>query len=140
MTPFDSYPGEGRVLLGTPRDWTICRHGYRLELQQVTGQTRCAYCAICLVDTYEHWLLVSVDHVVPLRQAAALGIPTMFSEDLINLVLCCAGCNRFGNRYAIPMSLAVLRTTWELGDFIGLRDAVFNARASAIAVRRQKRS
>jgi hypothetical protein len=136
MQPFDSYPSSGRVLLGEPRDWTNCRHGYGLDLQQVTGQTRCAYCGLSLVDTYEHWLLLSVDHVVPRGQALALGIPRRFSEDMLNLVLCCGGCNGFGNRYAVPVVLAAPREEWDLSAFLALRDAVFEARSNAIAARR----
>jgi hypothetical protein len=129
VQPFDSYPGGGRVLLGEPRDWANSRHGCGLDLQQVTRQTCCAYCGLSLVDTYEHWLLLSVDHVVPSRQALALGIPRHFSQDMLNLVLCCAGCNGFGNRYAVPVLLATRREDWDLSAFLGLRDAVFNARS-----------
>ncbi len=66
MEPFASYPEQGRKPLGRPRDLTGARRsGYGLSLQRMTGQSACAYCGLSLVDTYEHWLLMPVDHVVP---------------------------------------------------------------------------
>ena len=62
----------------------------------------CAYCDVSLVDDYYHWLLMSVDHVVPSSEAKRLGIPVASYEDYINLVLCCSGCNGFGNRFRLP--------------------------------------
>lgn len=135
MQPFDAYPGNGQVLLGPPRNSDNCRHGYGLDLQRQTGQTSCAYCGLNLVDEYAHWLLLSVDHVVPRGQAASLGIDAVYSEDLINLVLCCAGCNGFGNRYRVPLPAAG-RGPWDLPMFVALRDTVFTARSVAIAARR----
>ncbi len=66
MEPFASYPEQGREPLGRPRDLTGARRsGYGPSLQRMTGQPACAYCGLSLVDTYEHWLLMPVDHVVP---------------------------------------------------------------------------
>ena len=66
MNVFDRYPLGGRVLLGRPKNLTgACRSGYGLELQRRTGETSCAYCDVSLIDEYHHWLLLSIDHVVP---------------------------------------------------------------------------
>lgn len=134
MEPFASYPGNGRQPLGRPRDTTgACRSGYGLGLQLLTGQTACAYFGLSLVDTYEHWLLMSVDHVVPRGEARRLGIAATQYEDAINLVLCCAGCNGFGNRYRCE---AIPRPNWIIDEFVALRDHVFADRYQRVANRR----
>jgi hypothetical protein len=132
--PFDAYPRRGRVLLGRPRDTSgTCRGGYGLGLQRLTGQAACAYCGQSLVDDYRHWLLMAVDHVLPRGEAVRLGIPARFSEDAINLVLCCSGCNGFGNRYRCDEAP---RANWTLDEFLALRDCVFRDRDRRIAIRR----
>jgi hypothetical protein len=134
MNPFANYPGHGRQPLGRPRDTTgACRSGYGLGLQRLTGQTACAYCGVSLVDTYEHWLLLSVDHVIPRGEALRLDIPMALYEDAINLVVCCAGCNGFGNRYRCE---APPQAHWTLDEFVALRDHVFADRLQRIAIRR----
>jgi hypothetical protein len=136
MEPFIRYPRQGRELLGRPRDTTgACRSGYGLGLQRLTGQTTCAYCGLSLVDTYNHWLLLSVDHVVPRGEAMRLGVVATLYEDAINLVLCCTGCNGFGNRYRCD---ALPRDSWTLADFLALRDHVFVDRLQRIASRRNQ--
>ena len=134
MRPFDAYPGCGLQLLGRPRGGDNCRHGYGLDLQRRTGQTGCAYCGLDLVADYHRWLLLSVDHVVPRGQASLLGIPSEYAEDIINLVLCCAGCNGFGNRYRV---VGAPRPSWSLTDFVALRDDVFDERSRTITERRR---
>jgi hypothetical protein len=132
--PFSSYPHGGQVLLGRPPgDQGSCRMGYSLGLQRVTGQSTCAYCRLSMVDDYYHWLLMSVDHEVPRGEALRLGIDPAFSEDVINLVLCCAGCNGFGNRYRTQ---AIPHPAWSLQEFLALRDQVFADRYDQIATRR----
>lgn len=141
MEPFDRYPYGGRKLLGPPRtgDGT-CRRGYGLSLMRKTGQTTCAHRGMNLVDDYRHWLLTAVDHVVPMSTLRQLDIPTEFGGDCINMVLACAGCNGFRNRYAVDLVLAPKRSApdvWTLEDFLTLRDAVFAQRFEIIATRRQ---
>lgn len=134
MRVLDTYSYAGRALLGRPRNLTgACRSGYGLSLQRLTGQTFCAYCGVSLVDTYHHWLLMSVDHVVPGGEARRLGVGAQYYEDAINLVLCCAGCNGFGNRYRCE---ALARSLWTLDEFLELRDVVFDGRFQRIATRR----
>lgn len=136
MNVFDHYPSGGRELLGRPKwgDGT-CRSGYGLALQRLTGEYTCAYCELSLVDTYHHWLLMSIDHVVPTAEARRVGIHTDFSEDAINLVLCCAGCNGFGNRYRCTIEP---QAEWTLDEFLALRDSIFADRFQRIGVRREK--
>lgn len=134
MQPFDSYPHGGRTLLGR-RSGGNARWEYGLKLQRLTGQTRCAWCDVDLVSDYHHWLLLTVDHVVPTAEAGRLGIPFDLSEDYLNLVLSCAGCNGFDNQYR---SMRALRQAWSIEDFVALRDAVFLERRPRIAQRRHR--
>jgi hypothetical protein len=133
MNPFDAYPGVGQVLLGKPKNISNCRYGYGLELQRLTEQTKCAYCQVSLTDDYYHWLLMAVDYVVPKGEAKRLLIPSDYSKDFINLVLCCAGCNGFNNRTALPFEP---RSQWSLQEFVMLREEAFANRLQAIATRR----
>jgi hypothetical protein len=132
LLPFASYPARGRKLLGRPRA-DNCRHGYGLELLRLTGRTQCAYCDTNLVDTYEHWLTLSTDHVVPVRLCKDLGIPEDWQEDRSNRVICCLACNTFRNRYT-PANPA-LPTTLE--QFYKLRDRFFCERKKCILESRQ---
>jgi hypothetical protein len=91
---------------------------------------------VSLVDTYDHWLLMSGDHVVPRSEAQRLGIAVTLDEDAINLVLCCAGCNGFGNRYRCE---ALPQDNWTLQEFLILRDRVFTDRFQRIASRRVRK-
>ena len=88
-SPFSAYPGGGRMLLGSPTHRDNCRHGYGRDVRDMTSQTKCAYCRTSLVDDYRHWLLMAVDHVVPVSEGRRLRIPAQFTGDFINLVLCC---------------------------------------------------
>jgi hypothetical protein len=134
MNVFDRYPLRGRTLLGRPKDLTgACRSGYGLGLQRLTGETSCAYCGVSLIDDYHHWLLMSVDHVVPGGEARRVGIDAQLYEDAINLVLCCSGCNGFGNRYRC---VADPQSVWTLEGFLALRDRIFAERFERIAARR----
>jgi hypothetical protein len=134
-SPFNAYPGGGSVLLGTPRNPYNCRQGWALEIRKLTGQTACAYCGGSLVDDYRHWLLMAVDHVVPSSEGRRLGIPSLFIGDFANLVLCCSGCNGFGNRYRVAEEP---RAAWTLEEFMALRDRVFAERNRLVAARREK--
>lgn len=141
MEPFDSYPGSGHDLLGRlKRDGRSARGkageaGYVTLFQRLTDQSKCAYCGVRLVDTYEHWLLVQADHVVPESEAKRLGIPAEFYLDCINVVLACSGCNGFKNRDALPFAP---QPTWSMQVFLTLRDEVFLLRSARIEERRKK--
>ena len=85
--------------------------------------------------TYERWLMLQVDHVVPLGVAKSHGVPLDLYEDMFNLVLACAGCNGFDNRYRYRVDLPP-RATWTVEEFVVLRDAVFAERYGRIEARR----
>ena len=130
MMPFDSYPGAGRELLGKC-GITNCRHEYGLKLQRLTGQTSCAYCSLSLVDTYEHWLLMSVDHVIPTATGVSIGLKKEWLEDFCNTVLCCSACNGFKNRFELDPETSVATN---FVSFVALRDAAFATRKELILV------
>jgi 5-methylcytosine-specific restriction endonuclease McrA len=131
--PFDSYPGKGRKLLG-PVSRGNCRHEYGLQLQRLTGQTHCAYCGISLVDTFEHWLNMAVDHVIPTSTCNAMAIREEWRDDYSNRVLCCTACNTFVNRYKPP----VAKRPSNLEEFFDLRDDIFEDRKKRILERREQ--
>lgn len=131
---FGTYPGGGRKLLAR-RAGDNCRKGYGLQLQRLTGQTTCAYCGLSLITTYEQWLLMQVDHVVPLGTGKALGIPIEWLEDCSNLVLACAACNSFCNRDKIPPDVTLPAT---LAEFHDLRDMMFRGRRKRILAAHEK--
>lgn len=132
MQPFDRYPGGGAVLLGALRG-ANARHDYGLQLQRVTGEHTCAYCGLDLVDTYEHWLMLSVDHVIPVSVARVLKIPRPLYNDLINCVLACSACNTFDNQFKKVDS--VTTGEWSLEAFIELRNIIFVERRDRIKER-----
>ena len=134
MSPFDRYPGGGRKPFGRRRGDTA-RQGYGLQLRRETGERSCAYCGLDLFSDYDRWLTLQVDHVVPLNVAADLGVPLDLYEDMFNLVLACAACNGFDNRYRYRVGLSP-QATWTVEAFVALRDTVFTERCKRIEVRR----
>lgn len=125
MIPFDSYPKNGRGLLGTIRG-SNCRKGYGLKFMRITGQTHCAYCNMNLSAPYENWLQMALDHVVPQSVCAAFSLSAEWTHDASNMVLACAACNGFGNRYR-PKEQTPCPTSIE--GFYDLRDQVFAERS-----------
>jgi hypothetical protein len=90
---------------------------------------------VSLIDDCYHWLLLSVDHVIPRSVTGYLDIPLALSEDAINMVLSCSGCNLFANRY--QYSTAQLEpVVWTVDAFVALRDLVFIERSAIIGHRR----
>jgi hypothetical protein len=59
-----------------------------------------------------------------------LGIPAEWCEDGSNLVLACAACNTFRNRYKPSNALPVPRTK---AEFFDLRDRIFADRKEKIS-------
>ena len=131
-SPFELYPDDGLSMLPKMPGGNA-RHGYGLKLQRLTNQTRCAYCGRSLVDDYFHWLLLSVDHVIPAAEGKRMGIPNDWVESYSNIVLCCLGCNGFGNRYQIPVG--ELPEIWTVATFCQLRNRVFSDRKARILIR-----
>lgn len=132
MLPFDLYPGVGRQLLGAPKG-ANARHEYGPKLMRLTGQKRCAYCNSDLTATYQMWLTLVVDHVVPIKLCKSAHIPEEWCWDYSNAVLACAACNGFCNRYSptfVPPDT--------LQDFYDLRDRIFDERKKLIAARHEE--
>lgn len=132
MKPFNDYPQRGRTLLGRFSCNGNCRKQYGLRLQRLTGQTQCAYCGQSLVDTYAHWLLLSVDHVVPRAAGVKVGIDGRYLNDYINCVLCCSGCNGFqwpADGLTVPCSDE---------GFVALRGDVFRRKSDWLIGRREE--
>ncbi len=134
MDPFASYPHNGRTLLG-PVKGDTCRNGYGLKFMQKTGQTKCAYCGLDFVESYENWLTMVLDHVVPVSVCRALNLPVEWQEDCLNKVLACAACNGFRNRYKPSASIVIPSS---LVEFCVLRDRIFAERKQLIAQSHKK--
>jgi hypothetical protein len=127
MHPFDSYPQQGRALLGQVKKGNS-RHGYCLYFMQITGQTSCAYCGKDFTASYEKWLDISLDHVVPSKVCQHLGVATKWSNDYANTVLACRGCNEFRNRFTSPKVTCPVT----IEEFFDLRDRIFVERKAGI--------
>lgn len=99
--PFDRYEGGGRRLLGRPA-WGngSSRRGYGRPVFAQCGFA-CAYCGSSMDRTYEVWLGLSVDHVIPTGCAKRLGYPVEWVADVANQVTCCRACNEFLNPYRV---------------------------------------
>jgi len=133
MLPFDSYPRGGRKLLGMTTK-SNARQGYGLDFMRLTGQRKCAYCEVDLTGSYEYWLTMVFDHVIPASVCKRAGIPLTWCEDFSNTVLACAACNGFCNRYRPSKEVPRVES---LEEFYILRDNVFEERKKLIALRRE---
>lgn len=130
--PFDRYEGGGRVRLGKPRlGNATARSGYGPPVFAQCGY-RCVYCGLDMLATFENWLQLSVDHVIP-RQMRERGYDASLIEDIQNLVTCCRACNDFGNRYTVPESPPATDEA-----FFDLRDQVFRERKGRILAKRDE--
>jgi hypothetical protein len=128
--PFAKYPGAGRVLIVAPMpSGGTARRGYARELLAWCG-FRCSYCGLDMT-TFEGWLQLSVDHVVP-SAAAKIGIPTVWLDNAVNKVACCRPCNDLFNR-----DTEVDTCPTSLDEFLAVRDSTFVRRRQCILERRQ---
>ena len=128
--PFTKYPGGGKELLGAPRSGDgTARRSYERQVHEWCGY-RCAYCNLDL-GTFEGWLQLSVDHVVP-QQIAKQGWPKEWIRDTINIVACCGACNGLFNR---DPAVAPVPDSFEA--FLMIRDALFEQRRDRIRERRE---
>ena len=119
LLPFEAYEGGGRRLLGTPAfGGGSSRRDYGRPVFEQCGWA-CVYCGVDLGSTYETWLGLSVDHVVP-QSATRAGYPSEWIEDLTNKVTCCRHCNEFLNQYRVTVPVPD-----SLEGFFDLRDRVF---------------
>ncbi len=125
--PFAAYPSGGRVLLGKPKG-DVARRGYGRDVLAWCG-FQCAYCGLDM-STFEGWLQLSVDHVVP-QQAIAVGFPAEWLLDAANLAACCRSCNDLFNRDPVVDPVPP-----SLDAFFDLRDRLYRARRLRIAEHR----
>jgi len=131
VRPFDQYPRGGRELLGSlPHASSANALAPALEMQFVTGQTRCAYCDGSLFGEYS-CSLPRLDHVVPVADADRMGFPADYSRDIINIVLCCASCRELAQRFVFPVGLRPSELTLE--TFASLRDNLFEERRAMVS-------
>jgi hypothetical protein len=96
-----------------------------------TGQRSCAYCGISLVDTFENWLQMALDHVVPRSVCKSLSIFVDWQEDCFNRVLACLACNGFDNRFKLQVLPACPAS---LEAFCELRDRIFAERWKRVKI------
>ena len=119
MEPFDHYPRKGKQPLGIPpKGNNIARRDYGPYTFQDCGYA-CAYCGQDLGASYESWLSISVDHVVPISTRwyeAREG----WIEDRFNRVTCCRACNEFLNAYRCRY-----KKPNDVAGFVQIRDKVF---------------
>ena len=133
MRPFDDYPNAGKALIKFAKG-ASCRREYGNDFMQATGQTKCAYCGLDLTESFENWLTMTLDHVVPSSVCKQLGIRREWEGDFINMVLSCSACNGFENRYKIAIDQPAPHT---LKDFCALRDKIFAERMALILNKRK---
>lgn len=121
MLPFDRYRGNGRKLLGPLKIRGASRHGYGPSVFDQCGAF-CAYCDRSLNNSYESWLDISIDHVIPKSKNRTPWYSECkdWIEDLANIVTCCRACNEFLNGHKVdelPPN--------DVSEFFNLRDKVF---------------
>lgn len=134
--PFPSYPSIADGLFETI--WigsNARRHGYGLRLMRLTHLHRCAYCGLDFLSSFEAWLTMQVDHVVPVSVCVKMKIDLKWCRSLANAVLACSTCNGLCNRFNAPPE-TVCPTSPE--GFLSGRDAIFLQRQEHILKQRQK--
>jgi hypothetical protein len=107
--------------LNPPRkaDGGNCRHGYGIPIVECHGSL-CAYCGKDMAESYDAWLDLSVDHVVPECAFAKWGEECRgWSWSYANVVPCCRACNEFLNGYRVRDSAPT-----DKDSFLNLRDKV----------------
>ena len=133
MLPFDTYPGNGRVLLGLAKG-SNSRHEYGPQFMQISGQRKCAYCETDLTETYENWLTIVLDHAIPSSVCKTANIRNEWCEDFSNTVLACTTCNSFCNRYTCVGATQPS----SLNDFYDLRDKIFAERKQLLQAKHEE--
>ncbi len=132
--PFSTYPNKEDELRKSIWTGSNCRHEYGLKFIQETHQTCCAYCGKPLTESYHAWVTMVIDHVVPVSVCRSLNIQMEFCRSLANMVLACATCNGFDNRYKLTSERKV--STFQ--EFLVLRDEIFIARRERIQNKHKK--
>ena len=108
------------------------RRGYGLPVFERSNYT-CLYCKRDLKSTYENWLNISIEHIIPHSTLKVWGADfDIWIDDLSNTGACCRACNGF---------LTVFKLSSEapksLEEFYDLRDKVY-LQKKELALRRHK--
>ena len=103
-----------RALL-SPIPWSkgSSRTGYGVPVFERIGYS-CLYCERDMKATYEDWLDLSVDNIVP------YNLIEKWIDDLSNAATCCRHCNEFLARFKLDSSAPK-----SLKEFFDLRDKVY---------------
>lgn len=80
-------------------------------------------------ETYEAWLGLSVDHVLP-QSLIRTGWRREWIEDLTNKVTCCRHCNEFLNQFKVEEDAPEA-----VEAFFDIRDRVFKAKREWVTER-----
>jgi hypothetical protein len=121
MQPLEHYTERRHDDLELPSssDSANARHGYAKEAMKYWGGD-CAYCGRDLIEDYESWLHLSVDHVVPSSVLKSWGKQcASWIGSRANLVPCCRACNEFLSRHPVGDDLPN-----DEQAFIAIRDRV----------------
>lgn len=131
--PFNAYPDGGRKPIKR-RPGFNTRHHDAPEFMKLTGVRHCAYCGLDFTASFENWLTMVFDHVVPQSVCRNMKIANELVWDYSNHVLACAACNSYCNRYKPKEECAAPITPTE---FYNLRDDIFDARRNLILPARE---
>lgn len=88
------------------------------------------YCGQPMGESYEAWLQISIDHVIPLQMQSA-SYPILWLKDIANCVTCCRPCNDFLQKRIDNPAPATLE------EFFILRDQVFLQKLGAARSRHE---
>jgi len=127
LLPFGRYAGGGERLLGELRNGS-CRYDYGPPVFDQCG-TVCVYCFRELGESYEMWLNLSVDHVVPAGTPWE-GEAADWLQDVINCVTACRACNEFLNGYRCKATQPKT-----IAEFTAIRDQAFREKLLAAEAR-----
>ena len=103
-----------------------------MEFASSEGRACCGYCGRDLSDRRSR-LLSCMDHVIPVSEAARLGIGKDFVSSSDNLALCCASCRALTEDYKVPDEIRPRKLHPDA--LIELRDRVLAERRALIARR-----
>lgn len=124
-----------KIVKPEPADNGNCRHGYGKPIVAHWGAS-CAYCGKDMASSYDAWLSLSVDHVVPVCALKDCG-PNRdrWIESLANRVPCCRACNEFLNGYRVDADRAA--EVVDDSSFLTLRSAVLSEKRERALARHQ---
>lgn len=109
-----------------------CRRDYGPPVVRSTS-TKCAYCERDLFASYEAWLNLSVDHVIPSSTKWADSPAAAWLNSLANFTTCCRACNEFLNGFRCSVPPPSTRE-----EFLVLRQEVLAQKAAQAKVRHER--